>query len=121
MISFLTFMHALISVILVIIILMQSGRGGGLTEAFASAESMFGAKTNAFMIKATTVFAVIFLATSLSLAFLSSQKEKSLMSTQLRTQAQLPSVELPGDEDNFLPEEVEEASEALKEEIPGVN
>ena len=43
------------------IILMQSGRGGGLTEGFAPAESMFGVKTNEFLIKGTTLLAVFFL------------------------------------------------------------
>ncbi len=79
MTGFVIFIHALVCLMLVVIILMQSGRGGGLTEGFAAAESMFGAKTNEFLIKGTTVFATIFLVTCLSLAFLSSDKEKSLM------------------------------------------
>jgi len=79
MIGFVMFLHALISILLVVVILMQAGRGGGLTESFASAESMFGAQTNEFMIKATTVIATLFLLTSLGLAILSAQKGKSLM------------------------------------------
>lgn len=79
MTGFVIFVHALVCLMLVVIILMQSGRGGGLTESFASAESMFGAKTNEFLIKGTSVFAVLFLVTCLSLAFLSSNKNKSLM------------------------------------------
>lgn len=73
------FFHGLVCVLLVLVILMQSGRGGGLTEGFASAESIFGAKTNAFMVKATTILGTAFLVTCLSLAILSSKKEKSLM------------------------------------------
>ena len=79
MIGFVTVFHTIVSVLMLVIILMQSGRGGGLTESFASAESMFGAKTNEFMIKATTFFAILFLITCLGLAVLSSQKGKSLM------------------------------------------
>lgn len=88
MTGFFMFLHAVISVLLLVIILMQSGRGGGLTESFASAESMFGAKTNEFMIKATTVFASLFLLTCLGLAVVSSQKGKSLMSNKVAPQAQ---------------------------------
>ena len=77
--------HSLVCVFLATIILMQSGRGGGLTEAFASAESLFGAKTNSFLIKATSFLGVMFLITCLSLAFLSSKKERSLMPTKLAT------------------------------------
>lgn len=87
MTGFVMFLHALVSVLLLVIILMQSGRGGGLTEGFASAESMFGAQTNEFMIKATTVFAGLFLITCLGLAVLSSQKGKSLMSGEIASQA----------------------------------
>ena len=90
MIGFVTFLHAGVAIFLVVIILMQSGRGGGLTEGFASAESIFGAKTNEFMIKATTIFATVFLITCLGLAVLSAQKSKSLMSDDA-----LPAVQVP--------------------------
>lgn len=73
------FFHGLVCVLLALVILMQSGRGGGLTEGFASAESIFGAKTNSFMVKATTILGTVFLVTCLSIAILSSQKGKSLM------------------------------------------
>jgi len=58
---------------------MQAGRGGGLTEGFAAAENMFGARTNEFMVRATAVLAVIFLVTSLTLANLSARRDQSLM------------------------------------------
>lgn len=80
MFGFVIFIHVLICLLLVTIILMQSGRGGGLTEGFAAAESMFGAKTNAMLVKGTTIFATIFLITCLGLAFLSSRQNKSLLS-----------------------------------------
>ena len=54
-------------------------RCGGLTETFQSAESMFGTQTNVFMVRFTTILAVIFLSTSLILAFNSSKGDKSLM------------------------------------------
>ncbi len=79
MTGFMMIIHALICIVLVTVILMQSGRGGGLTEACASAASMFGAQTNEFMIKMTTIISVLFLVTCLSLAVLSAKKGKSLM------------------------------------------
>ncbi len=80
MTTFILIIHTLICILLCLVILMQSGRGGGLTESFSSAESVFGAKTNSFMVKTTTVFASIFLVTCLTLAFLSSRRDRSLMS-----------------------------------------
>jgi len=88
MIGFLTFFHAFISLLLLVIILMQSGRGGGLTEAFASAESMFGANTNELLIKGTTDLASLFLVTSLSLAVLSAQRGKSIMTDRIAEKVQ---------------------------------
>ena len=64
------FIHVVACVFLVCVILMQSGRGGGLTEGFAPAESLFGAKTNQFMVRTTVILALVFLCTSLSLAYL---------------------------------------------------
>ena len=79
MIGFVMAIHALICIFLAAIILMQSGKGGGLTEQFSSAESLFGAQTNTLMVKATTVLVVLFFVTCLSLAILSAKKDKSLM------------------------------------------
>lgn len=88
MMGFVMFLHGMACVFLLIVILMQSGRGGGLTEGFASAESMFGAQTNEFMIKATTVLATLFFITCIGLAVLSSQRGKSLMSNRVATQTE---------------------------------
>ncbi|MBF0531705.1 MAG: preprotein translocase subunit SecG [Candidatus Omnitrophica bacterium] len=72
-------LHALICVALIFIILMQSGRGGGLTEAFSSAESVFGARTNDVLVKGTGILAAIFLSACIGLAVMSSKKNQSLM------------------------------------------
>jgi preprotein translocase subunit SecG len=80
--GFILAIHVIVCVLLVITILMQAGRGGGLTETFQSAESMFGTQTNVFMVRTTTVLAVIFLSTSLFLALNSSRVDQSLMANK---------------------------------------
>ena len=87
--GFLIFIHVVVCIFLATIILMQAGRGGGLTENFASAESMFGAKTNSFLVKTTTILGVFYLITCLSLAFISSKKERSLMPQRIATPASI--------------------------------
>ncbi len=72
--------HVLACILLIIIILIQAGRGGGLVENFSGVESMFGTKTNTFLTRATSVLSIIFFITCLSLAFMSARKSKSLMS-----------------------------------------
>lgn len=86
------FVHTVTCILLVVVILMQSGRGGGLTEGFAGAESMFGAKTNELMIKTTTILACVFLVTSLVLARLSADRNRSLMPSQPVAGSAMPSV-----------------------------
>ena len=83
MFGFIIFLHTVVCLLLVMIILMQSGRGGGLTESFSAAESMFGAKTNIVLVRATTVLASLFLVTCLSLAFLSARSSKSLIKEKI--------------------------------------
>jgi preprotein translocase subunit SecG len=88
--GFIVFIHVVVCILLVITILMQAGRGGGLAESFASAESMFGTQTNSFMVKVSTTLAIIFFTTSLVLAVNASKGHKSLMNT-----AKLPAVTAP--------------------------
>ncbi len=76
------FVHVLACILLIAIILMQSGRGGGLTEAFSSAESLFGAHTSVFMVKATSTIAIVFFLTCMSLAVISANKDRSLMASK---------------------------------------
>ena len=94
MMTFIMVIHALVCILLACIILMQSGRGGGLTESFASAESIFGAQTNTLLVKTTTILGSLFLVTCLSLALMHSREGKSLMSERVaipaKSQAALP-------------------------------
>ena len=80
--GFILVIHVIVCVLLVISILMQAGRGGGLTETFQSAESMFGTQTNVFMVRLTTILAAIFICTSLLFAFTSTKGDQSLMANK---------------------------------------
>lgn len=71
--------HVIVCVLLIVIILIQRGRGGGLAESFSGAESMFGTKTSAFLTRTTTVLSILFFVTCLSLAVLSVKASRSLM------------------------------------------
>ena len=94
--GFILVVHVIVCILLVISILMQAGRGGGLTETFQSAESMFGTQTNVFMVRTTTVLAVIFLCTSLLFAFKSTKGDQSLMANK-KLLSTLPKTQAPAD------------------------
>ena len=71
--------HVIVVVALIGMILIQRGRSGGLVEALGGVESIFGTKTSNFFVKVTVVLAIGFFLTSISLAYLSKQRGKSLM------------------------------------------
>ena len=72
--------HVLLALFMIVIILLQGGRGGlGETMGGAAAQSLFGGGANIVMTKVTAVFAGLFMVTSLSLALLSAQRGGSVM------------------------------------------
>lgn len=79
MFTFLVIIHVIVSLLLIFVILIQSGRGGGLIETFSGVESIFGPKTSIFLTRLTVILATIFIITCLTLTFLSKERAKSLM------------------------------------------
>ena len=82
--------HIILAVILIVLVLVQQGKGADAGAAFGSGASstVFGARGSAtFMNKLTTVIALSFFITSLSLAYISSNKSsvsKSLINDSLK-------------------------------------
>ncbi len=69
---FLIFLHTLVSIALIAIVLLQSGKGAEMGASFGASgsQSVFGAGGgNTFMSKLTTGAAIIFMLTSLTLAY----------------------------------------------------
>ena len=83
MFTLLIVIHVLSAISLVLIVLLQSGRGAELGAAFGGmGQASFGPGHSTFLTKLTTSVAVVFMATSLSLAFLYTERPtSSLMST----------------------------------------
>ncbi|HPT39635.1 MAG TPA: preprotein translocase subunit SecG [Candidatus Omnitrophota bacterium] len=80
MTTFLIIIHVFACVVLIVLVLIQRGRGAGLVESFSGVESMFGTKTNVFLTRITTIMSVVFFITCLALAALSVRQSKSLIS-----------------------------------------
>ncbi|MDR0621982.1 MAG: preprotein translocase subunit SecG [Deltaproteobacteria bacterium] len=68
--SFITFLHIVVAVILMISVLLQTSKGSGMGAAFGgSSGSVFGSRGPATLIaRVTTVAAIIFMVTSLTLS-----------------------------------------------------
>ncbi len=82
MIAFLVVIHVIVCFVLILVILLQAGRGQGLSgPAFGSGnvQSLFGTRAGDFLTKATSVSAICFLFTCILLNYVETQRSKSLM------------------------------------------
>ena len=80
-----TFLHVLVCVFLILVVLLQSGKGADLAGAFGggATQTAFGSRGPAsFLSKLTTAAAVLFMLTCLSLSLLGTKPEaKSVLET----------------------------------------
>jgi preprotein translocase subunit SecG len=82
----LVIIHVVVCVALIMIVLLQTGKGADIGAAFGGGASntLFGTSgASTFLSKATTVAAIVFMLTSLSLAYLTSQRPSSSIVTEV--------------------------------------
>ncbi len=75
--TILVVIHVIVCIALIMIVLFQSGKGADMGAAFGggSSNTLFGTTgASTFLGKATTVAAIIFMLTSLSLAYMSTHR-----------------------------------------------
>ncbi len=84
--TFLSIIHVLVSLFLVLFILVQQGKGGGMGAALGGgggAAQVFGGRgAGNFLTRGTGICALIFFTTSVSLAYLSSSGDHALKDRQ---------------------------------------
>jgi len=90
--SFTIIIHIVVSTALILIVLLQTGKGADMGAAFGggSSQTLFGTGgTSTFLSRLTTIAAIIFMITSLGLAYLSSHRStRSVMSQMPPTATQ---------------------------------
>src|SRR6516225_7443896 len=80
MVTFITVIHVFVCLFLILVVLLQAGKGGGMGVAFGSATSsaVFGGRgAGSFLEKLTAGTAIIFMLTSMSLAYFASQSDSA--------------------------------------------
>ncbi len=85
--------HVISCIILIFIILIQSGKGGGLSEAFGGGgsntmKSLFGTQSTNVLTKVTIGLVILFLLTSLTLTVLGKMKSTSLIERMKEEEAE---------------------------------
>ena len=90
--------HILVALFLVIVVLLQGGRGGmAETMGGAAAQSLFGGSANVVMTKLTAGVAALFMVTCLSLAALSTSRGRSVADQMPTAPGTLP-LSLPAED-----------------------
>ena len=102
MVTVLTVIHVLLTIALIVLVLIQRGKGADLGAAFGSGASstMFGSQGAAsFLTRATAVIATLFFVTSLTLGYLASQRmdRKSVTDVEQVTEQDGAGVSKPSD------------------------
>lgn len=83
--TFLTVLHVVVGLFLILVILLQAGKGAAMGASLGSAgsQAMFGSSgAGNFLTKLTTAAAITFMVTSLSLAVVSSNKDQDSVITE---------------------------------------
>ena len=101
MYALLIVVHLVCCLGLIVIVLLQAGKGGGLSGAFGASavESSLGAGASDVLKKATTVMAVMFMLTSLSLAFVTAQRSASVVKDTVKPSQPIPAQNAPATPD----------------------
>ncbi len=115
MITFLTVLHILVCLFLILVVLLQAGKGGGMGIAFGGggSQTVFGSSgAGNFLTRLTSITATVFLVTSLGLAHYSSQQD----SKRLQRLAEQKQVEKKSDDERAakLKEELEKARQSAQ-------
>jgi preprotein translocase subunit SecG len=103
-------LHIIVCIALIMIVLLQTGKGADMGAAFGggASQTLFGSTgASTFLSKATTVAAVVFMLTSLTLAYKSSHRAGSSIMQQQKApieQPVAPEKSAPANTENKPPE-----------------
>ena len=108
--------HICVCVALIMIVLLQTGKGADMGAAFGGggSQTLFGSTgASTFLSKATTVAAIVFMLTSLTLAYLSTHRTSD--SIMEKTQAPVEQPASPAQGDTSTPQPTTPVDPAKKE------
>lgn len=120
--TLITIVHVITCLLLITVVLLQSGKGGGLSSTFGGASSqIFGGRgAGDFMTRVTSIAACIFFVTSFTLATISS-RHRSAVEQRIGNKAEEPAKTDATGEEPKDTDLQKEAAPANAEPTPGEN
>lgn len=81
-----TILHVFVCIVLILVVLLQAGKGASMGAAFGgSSQTIFGSSgPGTFLGKMTTVVAAVFMVTSLALTYVALHKESAVLKSTTR-------------------------------------
>jgi preprotein translocase subunit SecG len=113
--------HIVVAVALILIVLLQTGKGADMGAAFGGGggQTLFGATgASTFLSRLTTVAAIVFMLTSLSLAYLSSHRSSTSVMTEMTPPAAEQTAPQIPVEGKPVPSEIPVEGEEVPAETP---
>jgi preprotein translocase subunit SecG len=92
MITLITIIHIIVSIGLILVVLLQTGKGADVGAVFGgSSSTIFGSSgAGNFLTRLTTGMAIVFMITSLTLGYFSGKKPSTTVFDSRRPEAQQP-------------------------------
>ena len=121
--ALLTIVHILVCLILIVAVLLQSGKAGDLAGAFggAGSQSVFGPRGVATILsKVTTISAVLFMVTSMGLWIISSKGARSVVRGEAAEAVETTTVPAAKTESTDIkpPEEIKQEAQEKEKTAP---
>lgn len=92
MITFVTIIHIIVSIGLILVVLLQTGKGADMGAVFGgSSSTIFGSSgAGNFLTRLTTGMAIVFMITSLTLGYFSGRKQSGSVFERGKIEAEQP-------------------------------
>ena len=92
MITFITIIHIIVSIGLILVVLLQTGKGADMGAVFGgSSSTIFGSSgAGNFLTRLTTGMAIVFMITSLTLGYFSGRKQSGSVFDRGKVEAEQP-------------------------------
>src|SRR5262245_66309975 len=100
--TFLNVVHVFVCLFLILVVLLQQGKGGGMGSALggATAQVFGGRGAGNFMTRLTAICATIFMATSISLAYIAYSGDREMKKFET-SPGKMPGTDVPLRREDF--------------------